>query len=175
LKGWHQLTLTHSSSLLSSHSQITNLCVKRLETLRTQVRKKAHFYSSKLSHLQRGTERVRSGIWEAHLAHQSQMRVREERNIAPSSPHLNADPWLEERVLHSHLDLMVKHENVYQGEMNVLFEDMALFDAHVVEEMKRVMEEYALIRNSLWASNQVRERERERELICIFFRVRVLS
>ncbi len=103
------------------------------------------------------------------------MRVREERNIAPSSPHLNADPWLEERVLHSHLDLMVKHENVYQGEMNVLFEDMALFDAHVVEEMKRVMEEYALIRNSLWASNQVRERERERELICIFFRVRVLS
>ncbi|KAJ3360794.1 Cyclin-dependent kinase 2 [Kappamyces sp. JEL0680] len=153
-KAWQQIATQTQTCVLQSDTQINNLVIKRLEILKTELKKKSHAFQSELAQLQKAIHKSRAEAFDAISSHDSHMQSREYSNIAPSSPHLNADPWLQERVLQQHLKTMIDQENQYQGQMNSVFQEMATFDTHIVEELKRVMEEYALIKNSQWASLQ---------------------
>lgn len=64
------------------------------------------------------------------------------------------DPWLSERVLFSQLRDMIGTENNFQSEMNNLLQQFSIFDSHVAEELKLVMEEYAHCKNAHLAAMQ---------------------
>jgi hypothetical protein len=81
---------------------------------------------------------------------EKEQEARYAAKAAPSSHHLNHDPWISERLLRKQLFKMIDTENKYQRELSVLFNEMAVFDYHIAEGMKRTMEEFALIRKSQW-------------------------
>jgi hypothetical protein len=49
---------------------------------------------------------------------------------------------------------MVAEENKFQTDMRFMFQDMAVYDAHLVTEMGRILEEFGLIKNSFWGAMQ---------------------
>jgi len=51
------------------------------------------------------------------------------------------------RALVNQLEKMLKDENIYQGGMNQLFEDMENFDQHVVNQLQNVFDEYNSSKN----------------------------
>ncbi|KAJ3416854.1 hypothetical protein HDV05_008439 [Chytridiales sp. JEL 0842] len=74
------------------------------------------------------------------------------RRIPSSRSNELVDPWLTERVLYKQLSSMIAAENGYQAHVTRVVNDMAKFDAHVIDEIRRVFGEYVQARNQQFDS-----------------------
>ena len=154
-KPWHIYGMQTQTALSIADQQISNLIVKRLEILKAEIKRKMSGFESDLTKYQKKINKIRTKTAEVIGIHEAELLARVQTNAAPSSPHINLDPWLNERMLQQLLKDMVVDENMYQKSMFSLFQEIRVFDAHVVEELKRIMEEYNLIRTTQWTSQQV--------------------
>ena len=148
------LNQSSKKATTASESQVASLVKKRLEILKSDIKKKISAFDFRLKDAQKSIDKARHFTQDAISSHESHMHHRQQLNIATSSPHINYDPWLQERFLQEHLQSQIVSENEYQRKMTCIFQELSAFDAHIVEELKRVLEEYALIKNSYWQQMQ---------------------
>jgi hypothetical protein len=153
-KHWSQLSAQNVKCSTSSESQVNSLVMKRLEILKSEIKKKNSSFELRLREYQKSINKARLVTSDAIASHEAHILHRQQVTITSSSPHYTFDPWLQERFLQEHLQTQIVAENDFQQNMNDLFQEMGIFDAHIVEELKRVLEEYALIKNSSWTTMQ---------------------
>jgi hypothetical protein len=141
------------SAIQTNEQQLLNLVLKRLEALKSEVKKKLAYFKTDVEAFTKRVSKTRSKTYSAIEQHEKMLFSRQQSNTLPSSPHIT-DPWLHERVLNELLIEMIDEENKFQSSMRNLFLEMGVFDAHVVEELKRILEEFGMLRGSMHSTLQ---------------------
>jgi hypothetical protein len=142
-----------TSAIQTNEQQLLNLVLKRLEALKSDLKKKIAYFKTDVDSFTKRVSKTRNKTFSAMEQHEKMILSRQQSNTSPSSPHIT-DPWLHERVLNELLIEMIEEENKFQSNMSNLFQEMGVFDAHIVEELKRILEEFGMLRGSLYSTMQ---------------------
>ena len=154
LKAWQQYAENMQNDYTNGESQLNLLVCKRLIQLKTDVKKRLRQYQRDMDELVNAIMTQRNKTVGCIHAHEKYLNSKLESGETPGSQNPTVDPWLSERVLYKQLRVMILHENKFQVEMVNFFQDVSVFDAHVIEELKRILEEYALARSGQWSAMQ---------------------
>jgi hypothetical protein len=152
-KHWSIIGTSITGAIQNQEHQLLTLVLKRLDTLKHQVKKKQTYFSADIESFTKRVTKTRTATMQAIEAHEKMQFSRQSNNTSPSSPHAT-DPWLQERILQQLLNEMIEEENQYQKAMSNLIQEMGVFDSHVVEELKRILEEYGMVRGGFLTSSQ---------------------
>lgn len=130
-KHWISFSTQAQKNISSSDLQVGNLVIKRLSILKADIKKKIYAYERNLKDYQNTINKSRNGTQDAISSHEAHVLSRQQSVVGTST--FLFDPWLQERFLQKTLQGSVDQENIYQKNMTTLFENMSLFDAHIVE------------------------------------------
>jgi hypothetical protein len=152
IKPWQTLAHDMQNDINAGQNQVDTLVGKRLtnlvlrlQALCKDIKKKLRNFKVEMQKLCTSVTLERRKTLESIYAHESYVASKKSGDI------LN-DPWLTERSLHRQLKCMIFEENNFQVGMKSLLNEVSITDEHIVEELKRVLEEYALARNGQCAA-----------------------
>ncbi|KAI8908483.1 hypothetical protein EDD86DRAFT_207778 [Gorgonomyces haynaldii] len=152
LKAWSHYAQNVQNDIAGGDHQVSTLVIKRLNQLKQELKKKEKQVNRDLQDTMNCILHERNRTVSHIQTHEKYLESKKAE--APGTIHPSVDPWLSERVLYKQLRVMIEEENKFQKEMTTLFQDIAQFDEHVVEELKRILEEYAHAKGSQWSSMQ---------------------
>ncbi|KAJ3326031.1 hypothetical protein HDV06_002416 [Boothiomyces sp. JEL0866] len=151
-KPWEQHCHQTQISFASIESRTNDFIIARLIGLKQVLKKKIQNYAKDIDKQQKEILKARTKTAEYLKAHEAQVQNRAVVNSSQNRD--TVDPWLTELLLHHQLRSMIDSENEYQNKMNEIFQDMAVFDSHIISELKAVFEEFNLIKTTQWSSLQ---------------------
>ncbi|KAJ3277045.1 hypothetical protein HDV01_000097 [Terramyces sp. JEL0728] len=151
-KPWEQHCHQTQISFAAIESRTNDFIIARLITLKQALKKKIQTYVKEIEKLQKDILKARSKT--AEYIKIRQVQVQNRAVVTTNQTRDVVDPWLTELMLHLQLRSMVDSENQYQSKMNEVFQDMAVFDSHIISELKAVFEEFNLIKTTHWSSLQ---------------------
>jgi len=131
-----------SVSYSDSNKIIGDIIIQKLNDLKNDLIKKSKRYKQDFLDEFGKVSKTRSETLSSINYHQNLTLAK-----SKSSSLEITDPWVSERALVNQLEKMLKDENIYQGGMNQLFEDMENFDQHVVNQLQNVFDEYNSSKN----------------------------
>ncbi|KAJ3261774.1 hypothetical protein HK103_004725 [Boothiomyces macroporosus] len=143
-KPWEQHCHQTQISFASIESRTNDFIIARLLALKQN-------YVKDIEKQQKEILKARTKTAEYLKLHEAQVQ---NRAVITSQNRDTIDPWLTELLLHHQLRSMIDSENDYQNKMNDIFRDMAVFDSHIITELKAVFEEFNLIKTTQWSSLQ---------------------
>jgi hypothetical protein len=138
-KAWKDYSSQLTTSLDTAHQKTEYS--KRIENLKKLVQKKLSDFSKQLEGTQNAIDKHRSAAHKEMIAYEKVQFSRTRDVVASSIPHLQSDPWLNEKLIRQRLDHLVVAENEYQAKMKSLFGEFASFESQIIEELKKILEE----------------------------------
>lgn len=151
VQAWIQFSRQQQSSFIAKDQQLEKIVLARLLALKSEIKSKS--YDSDCDKLQKSVVKSRSAAYEM-IQERSTPANTIQRSAADLLATNSTDPWLSERVFDQRLNSMIKNENQYQKDMIAIFEEMAVFDAHIIRELGTALVEYAEVEKSSWAAMQ---------------------
>ena len=115
--------------------------------MKIEINKKIGVFDKDLYQNWKTVSTQRTSTYNVMQGHENYLVAIQKQNDS-INPTINSDPWLMERVLKQQLATMVESENSFQRNMSSIFDNMAHFDAYIIEELKRIFEEFSLIRKN---------------------------
>jgi hypothetical protein len=154
LKAWVKMAQSIPADVSGGEHQITNLVLHRLKQLKQDLKKKVSIFKSSLNDAIQDVNSTRKRTLLCIQSHEKYLIARHNSGETPEGENPIVDPWLSERVLYKQFKTMISGENEFQQDISSSVKELCIFDAHVVEELKRILEEYVLARSNQWQSMQ---------------------
>lgn len=146
-KCWQDFAAHQSDTQLNVEQQLKKHVITRLDHLKIEINKKIGVFDKDLYQNWKTVSTQRTSTYNVMQGHENYLVAIQKQNDS-INPTINSDPWLMERVLKQQLATMVESENSFQRNMSSIFDNMAHFDAYIIEELKRIFEEFSLIRKN---------------------------